>query len=226
MMKKYLTELHLHTKESSSCAKVPVIDILDAYQKAGYKTIVITDHCSKKKMNKLGDISWLEKMNFVFNGYDKALKYGSQINLNIILGVEITLQETKSDYLIFGIEKDFLIKNEYIYDYSLKKLYEICHKSGYIVIQAHPFRDNMQLAPLSLIDGIEVFNGCIKGHSRNDIAMEYGKNTHKILTSGSDFHRLEDLAIGGIMTDKEIKNAKQLIAILKSGNYNLIQNVK
>ncbi len=225
-MKQYFTELHLHTQESSSCAKVPVVELLEAYKKVGYNTIVITDHCSKKKMDKLGEISWKEKMNFVLDGYKKAKKYSEKLHLNILLGVEITLQETKSDYLIYGIDKDFLIENECIYDYSLEKLYTICHQKGYLMIQAHPFRDNMQRAPFDLIDGIEVFNGCIKSNSRNDMAMDYGKKTNKILTSGSDFHRLEDLATGGIITTKEIKTTKQLIEVLKSMDYVLVYDRK
>lgn len=65
------------------------------------------------------------------------------------------------------------------------------------------------------IDGIEVFNGCQNEVSRNDKALEYGKSTNKILTSGSDFHRLDDLARGGIITEIEIKNIKEFVEILQ-----------
>ena len=78
----------------------------------------------------------------------------------------------------------------------------------YLLVQAHSFRDNIQLAPLEYIDGIEVFNGCQNEVSRNEKALEYGKNTNKILTSGSDFHRIDDLGQGGIITGIEIKDIK------------------
>lgn len=39
-MKKYLTELHLHTKESSVCSRIPAKEMLEAYQKEGYSTII------------------------------------------------------------------------------------------------------------------------------------------------------------------------------------------
>lgn len=142
--------------------------------------------------------------------------------MNILLGVEITLQITYSDYLVYGIDKDFLYENEKIYDYTLEKLYKLCNKKGYLLVQAHPFRDNIQLAPLKYIDGIEVFNGCQNEVSRNEKALQYGKSTNKILTSGSDFHRLDDLAQGGIITDVEIKDIKHLVEILKNKNYKLI----
>lgn len=49
MSQKYLTELHLHTKESSSCSQIPAKEMVEEYKNQGYATIVITDHCSKSK---------------------------------------------------------------------------------------------------------------------------------------------------------------------------------
>lgn len=223
-MQTYLTELHTHTKESSSCSKVPAKQMIESYKKEGYSTIVITDHCSESKMNRLGNISWKEKIDYVYKGFDIAQQYGNELDMNILLGVEVTLQITDSDYLIYGIDKKFLYENERIYEYTLEKLHKICKKKGYLLVQAHPFRDDIELAPLENIDGIEVYNGCKDEISRNDKALEYGKSTNKILTSGSDFHALNDLAQGGIMTEVEIKGINQLVEILKSREYKLIQD--
>lgn len=144
--------------------------------------------------------------------------------MNILLGVEVTLQITDSDYLIYGMDREFLYQNENIYAYSLEQLYHLCQKNDYLLVQAHPFRDDIQLAPLDKIDGIEVYNGCQNEVSRNEKALEYGNNTNKILTSGSDFHRMEDLARGGIITETEIRNSKQLVEILRSRKFKLNKN--
>lgn len=218
-MKKYLTELHLHTKESSSCSEIPAKQMIQEYKKEGYSTIVITDHCSET--DKLENRSWKEKIDHIFQGFDLAKKYGNELGINILLGIEITLQITDSDYLLYGIEKEFLYENEKIDQYTLEKLYKLCHKKGYLLVQAHPFRDNIQLAPLAYIDGLEVVNGCQDEISRNTKALKYGKSTNKILTSGSDFHKIDDLAQGGIITEVEIKNNQQLVEMLKSKNYKL-----
>ena len=53
-MSEYLTEIHLHTKESSSCSEIPAREMVKAYKKEGYSTIIITDHCSKSNMNRFG----------------------------------------------------------------------------------------------------------------------------------------------------------------------------
>lgn len=225
-MKKYFTELHLHTKESSSCSKVPAREMIDMYKSKGYSTIVVTDHC-KSKLERLGDISWKEKIDYMYKGFDIAKKYGNEQGMNILLGVEITLELTNNEYidcLVYGIDKEFLYENENIYEYSLEKLYKLCNGKGYLLVQAHPFRDNVRLAPLEYIDGIEVFNGCHDEISRNDKALEYGSSTNKILTSGSDFHHLNDLARGGIITDIEIKDIKQLVEILKSKKFEINMN--
>ena len=223
---KYLTELHLHTKESSSCSNISAKEMIEVYKEKGYSTIVVTDHCSKGKMERLGNISWKQKMNYVFTGFDIAKEYGESLGLNILLGVEITLYQTDSDYLVYGIDKDFLYNNEKIYEYSLPDLYDLCHRKDYILVQAHPFRDNIELAPLEYVDGIEIFNGCHDEVSRNEKAEEYGMSTNKILTSGSDFHNLEDLARGGIVTTEEIKDIKQLVTVLKNREYKVIKDGK
>ena len=77
---------------------------------------------------------------------------------------------------------------------TLEKLYKICKEKGNLLVETHPFRDDIQLAPLEYIETIEVFKGCQNEISRNDKALEYGNSADKILTSDSDFHRLDDLA--------------------------------
>ena len=129
-MKEYLTELHLHTKESSKCSQIPAKQMIDEYKKVGYSTIVVTDHCSKSNITRLGDISWKEKIDFIYNGFDIAKQYGNKLGMNILLGVEITLEATDSDYLVYGIDKQFLYEIENIYEYTLEELYKICNKKG------------------------------------------------------------------------------------------------
>lgn len=52
--------------------------------------------------------------------------------MNILLGVEITLQITDSDYLVCGIDKEFLYENEKIYEYTLEEYED--NKSYYIYL--------------------------------------------------------------------------------------------
>ena len=220
-MNKYLTELHSHTKESSSCSVVSAKGLVDIYKNKGYSTVVITNHCSKDNLKLVENKKWKDQVDYVCLGFDVAKEYGDKLNINVLFGVEITLEVTDSDYLIYGIDRTFLDQNELIYLYTLKELFDAVKKSGGLLVQAHPFRDNIQLAPLEFVDGIEVFNGNQNENSRNNKAIEYGEKTDKILTSGSDFHHNYDVARGGIITDEEIKNNEQLVKTLNNRKFQI-----
>jgi hypothetical protein len=51
-------------------------------------------------------------------------------------------------------------------------------------------------------------------------ALHYGMP----MTSGSDIHGTNRLAKGGIETNVRIQTPEDLIAVLRSGNYTLIEN--
>ena len=91
------------------------------------------------------------------------------------------------------------------------------------VVQAHPFRDNMTVCNPSPLFGIEGFNGGTEKF-RNQMAKDFAKYYGKAITSGSDFHTPSALAKGGILTDKNVSTSKDLVTILKSGDYSLIEN--
>ena len=42
------------------------------------------------------------------------------------------------------------------------------------------------------------------------------------MTSGSDFHSKDALAKGGIITSNNVRNASDLVSVLRAGNYELI----
>ena len=43
------------------------------------------------------------------------------------------------------------------------------------------------------------------------------------VTSGSDIHGMDKLAKGGIVTEKRITTPKELVSVLRSGEYELIE---
>jgi hypothetical protein len=81
----------------------------------------------------------------------------------------------------------------------------------------------MAPADIKLLDGLEVYNGNPRHNSQNDKAFAYAKKHELKMISGSDFHEYEDLALGGIVSEKLPVNIIELCDLLKNGNYNLIQ---
>ena len=43
-MEKFLLDMHMHTKETSSCGEVPAAEGVRLYKEAGYQGVMITDH--------------------------------------------------------------------------------------------------------------------------------------------------------------------------------------
>ena len=57
----------------------------------------------------------------------------------------------------------------------------------------------------------------------NEKAEQWARENDKLMVSGSDFHVPSHLARGGIITDKPIKNNADLLATLKSMDFEMIK---
>jgi len=71
---KFNIETHLHTKESSNCSEISAIYMVKLYKKEGYDTVIITDHYSKNKFDRIDKNTWNEKIDYLLNGYKLAKK--------------------------------------------------------------------------------------------------------------------------------------------------------
>lgn len=218
-MKKFKTEMHCHTKESSKrCGKINATSIVDFYINAGYNTLVITDHFGLKHFNdKSKDINIA---NFL-QGYQTAKSYAKD-KLNVILGMEINLIENHNDYLIYGLNEEFIYKNYEMFTLPINELTELLHQNNFLIYQAHPFRNRMTIVTPGMLDGIEVFNAHPRHDSRNNIAKMWSEMYNLGTISGSDTHQPPDIARSGITTEKEIKNIDDLLSILRNKNFELI----
>jgi hypothetical protein len=91
------------------------------------------------------------------------------------------------------------------------------------VVHAHPFRDDMVVeTPAEGLFGMEVFNGGTE-QFRNEIARQYARHFHLAMTSGSDIHDMTRFAKGGIETPHRIQTPEDLVRVLRSGEYSLIE---
>lgn len=217
----YKTELHAHTSEVSRCAHICGEELVNLYEKAGYSTVVITDHMSKRTFPVVKKRKWDEYVYDYLIGYNAAKK-AAEGRLNIILGMEISFYENDNDYLVYGVDEKFLRHHPNMLEMGINKFSDIARRSGLIVVQAHPFRDHMTVIKPGIVEGIEIFNAHPGHDSRNDIARMWAeKYGYKIKTSGSDFHEISHGARGGIVTDFEIKDNTDLLKALR-GEFELI----
>lgn len=224
----YKYDLHVHTNVGSLCALSTPEEMVEAYFKAGYNGFVITDHFIRGNTGVPRDIPWKDRIEMYFSAYERAKAKAEELgDFTVFFGAEYCYV-WGHEILIYGADKDFLLKHPEIEGNEPEKICEIFRKGGFLTVKPHPYRvrfytDTSVPAELYCVDGIEVHNSC-NFEEENQKALEFAKKTGKIMTSGGDIHDCLDKRIGtaGIATKKPIKSNKELVKILKSGNYTLI----
>ena len=136
--------------------------------------------------------------------------------MRVWLAPEISPSSRKEEFLLYGIEEDFLFDNPHIYDLPLQDLYEFVDSVGALLVQAHPYRYGLQPAPAEFIHGIEICNTHPGHDSRNDLALKWSQaHPEKIFTAGSDTHRDVHAARSGLYLPDTIQTSAQLAAYLR-----------
>ncbi len=221
----FKTELHAHTSGISLCAKMNPIEVADRYIEAGYSSIVLTNHYVA--YNFTDGSTWEENIERYLAPIYEMREYAKG-RLNVLAGAEIHNFENCNDYLIYGIDEDFLRTHKNLHLLKVSEIYAVVRESGALMVQAHPFRNAMTIVNPDFLDGMEVFNGTpTPGHeARLDIANIWAKRYGLIRTSGTDFHGNiypdSPIVSGGIITDIPITTPEQLLHTLRSGCYELI----
>ena len=218
----FKTETHLHTSEASPCSRLSAVEMVRLYAEAGYSTIFIADHLLKRYFDKLGDISWREKIKAFFTAYDLAKAEGDRLGVNVLLSAEIGLTCSPNHYLIYGFDYSFIEEREDLFSLSVKEFCDYAHDHGVTVVQAHPYRDGETVPSEDGIDALEVHNPNPRHENYTDRAIAYAKEHGLAMTCGSDAHRPEDIARGGVMTDFEIKTTTDYVNALMQGKLTLI----
>ena len=215
----FKTELHAHTSEVSPCGHVTAPEVADRFIAEGYSSLVITNHYCDYVIDNLKG-SWREKMDYYMYPYYLMREHAGD-RLHVILGCELRFEGNINDYLIYGITEDFLRENPDLHKMSLRSFAPLARENGFLVVQAHPFRNGIEIVPPELLDGMETFNGTPSYDGRNAIADAWARRYGLIRTSGSDFHNPDQYGTGGILTSAAIRTGEELVAVLKSGDYTL-----
>ncbi|HZK38583.1 MAG TPA: PHP-associated domain-containing protein [Clostridia bacterium] len=220
-------ELHAHTKENDICVNMTADEIVTAYKGAGYDGIVITNHFFDLSLewykDELAGCDHGGLIDYYLKSYKKAKATGDAIGMTVLLGLELRFDGTINDYLVYGVEEDFLYRSPLLNTLNLDSFLKIL-PAGAIVYQAHPFRNDMTITDPTKLYGIEVYNGGTS-HSRNEFAQRWADQFKLKKISGSDFHGAQHLARGGVMFENDVHNTKQLVAELKGERYSLIKTV-
>ena len=214
-MTTYKYDMHVHTSEVSPCGKVSAQELVKLYKEAGYDGIVITDHYFDGYFDSLGQLDWEEKIDMYLSGYRKALAEGQKIGLEVILGIELRFSENENDYLVYGLDEDFLKKYKELYQLGIEGFRKFTGGMDILIYQAHPFRSWMQHVDPVLLDGVEVNNGNPRQNNMNYKALAFAKEHNLKMISGSDFHQKVDISRGGVIIPRLIRTPAELFTLLR-----------
>ncbi len=205
----YNFELHLHTDESSNCGRVPAVEALKLYMENGYDGFVVTDHFNalacggphhftedgKPSLEPASIERWNKIVDHYLEGYKTAKAAAAGMNFQVLLGMELRFPSDENDYLVYGVEEEFIRNHPWFYMMELPEFYKIAKENDFTIAQAHPFRTMCFLNNPRYLHGIEVYNGNPRHNSHNDVAEAAADIYKKFKLRSSDFHQLEDISM-------------------------------
>ena len=122
----FLYDTHVHTIETSPCGKLYAADIVEWYASHGYTGLVITDHLHKQFLDTVGSgHDWDTVVEKYTAGYKAAVRKANEIGFTVILGAEMRFWDNDNDYLVYGIDEQWLRISSWGREYYInRKEYE------------------------------------------------------------------------------------------------------
>ena len=215
--RKKLIDCHSHTHGISRCCKAYAPEVIAAAKEKGIDGLVLTNHYHKPYITRDGKFANARELASAYlDEYYYAQYCAKQEGLELFFGIEVTMERhDMAHLLVYGVDESFVTDNEEMFEYTQKELYELVHKAGGALVQAHPLRKGKNaLLDLGYLDGLE-----LSSHIRYDgshfeelsaIAHEHGL----ILTSGGDYHKDTDRSFCGMYLPCSIKDTKDFARYL------------
>ena len=221
----YRYELHCHTVETSTCGKWSAADMVARYHEHGYTGICVTDHLHSKFLNQIphgGD--WQICVDAFMKGYQATKAAADALGMDTLFGIEIRFEEDHDkEYLLYGVDEQWLRENLWLCDMGHKTFYEKFHKDV-LIIQAHPYRDNNGVF-LDSVHGVEVVNRHPRSQNRNALTQELAReNPWLYRLCGSDAHRFGDEARAAVLLEERVTDVKALRQAILEKRYALWHN--
>ncbi len=223
---KYKYQMHAHTYPCSDCSKISIEELVESLREGGYQGCVLTNHFLHGNTGLDRSMPWEEFVREYELDYMRGKRLAEKYGLDLIFGIEEGVDDGV-EILCYGITPQILYSNPSLSERSAKKWHDVMSSYGVLTVQAHPYRKlsyipESYVLPHDTIDGIEVFNFSNSSEENEKAREESLSHPEWILSSGADTHTTEKACHAGIECDVRITNEKELVEVLKSGEYNLI----
>lgn len=204
-------DTHTHTSGVSFCSHVSPKEYVRAFKAAGYDAVILTNHYSRQYMFRYGD-TFDAQIDVYLNEYRTAKKAGEEEGIPVFLAAEVAIATPQSPYiefLLYGVDENFLLANPCLYDKSQRELYKICNDNGVLMFQSHPFRTEQGHVPMDpeFMDGTEI--NCHPLFLRHEEEVREFVDKHGLaLICGSDFHTLAQAGSAATFVPAPLTSAK------------------
>ena len=99
--------------------------------KHGFSGLVVTDHLHPEYLSRIDtEHDWQKAMDHYLSGYKASKKRGDELGFDVILGAELRFPLNDNDYLVYGIDEDWLRSNPYMCCTSAREFYEKFHPAN------------------------------------------------------------------------------------------------
>jgi predicted metal-dependent phosphoesterase TrpH len=233
-MYKYKYEMHAHTSPLLGGAG-DIRDFIDALIEKGFSGMVVTNHFFLGDTKIDRELPWEEFVDYYRRDYLLGLEHAKERDFDLLFGIEegVGTSENKirhgKEILIYGISPDFLAEHPELKGANAEKYAEVIHAAGGLLFQAHPYRERWYIPSpgpidaLDLLDGIEVCNASNKPEW-NEMAQSLANERALKCVAGSDAHTAKGTGRAGIAAKERLRTNEDLIRVLKSGDYKIIEN--
>jgi histidinol phosphatase-like PHP family hydrolase len=214
----FLFDAHVHTAESSKCAKWSGAQAAEAYKQKGYSGIIVTDHFINGNTRADRTASWEEQIAVQMAGYKVAKARGDEIGLKVFFGFEAACDG--AEFLTYGLDEEWLLKHPESAKLSMKEYLTLVRAEGAFVVHAHPFRRGRSMKCMHLIpDGVDAVEIVNFGNQEPDnrMARFYADTYGLPMTAGSDAHAVKDVEEFVVGTDTPIESVEDYIERIKQG---------
>lgn len=213
----YIYETHCHTREASACGELSGQELARFYKSRGYDGIFVTDHFFNGNCAVDPSLDWQTKCELYCAGYKAAKAEGDRIGLSVFFGIEYSYLGT--DLLTYGVDGDWLKAHPEVMEIGVKEYMELIHRSGGMIVHAHPFReawyiDTVRLYPYD-VDAVEVFNAGNHDPEFNRRADWYADSYGLVKVAGSDRHEDRSPAEGATVFEQRLQTVQDYITLVR-----------
>lgn len=215
----YKYEMHLHTNLCSACARSTPEEMVEAYHRAGYAGLVVTDHFYYGNTCVPRSWPWEKFVRRYDEAYRRAKAAGERVGMDVLFGIEHHYGHGK-ELLVYGIDLPFLLQNPDLAQVSVDEFVDRVHRAGGYIAMAHPYRDrdyiDMSVGPRpELLDGAEIYN-YFNRPAENARAEQLARVHDLGRLSGADVHDADSESIGqaGLAFPYRVRDGAALVKAL------------